>query len=285
MEKAHRLCDVRSHWPRVLCVVAAEADGRPKLRPVFGLDDAAAPRELVDGPAAVARFHRPHSLLLRRDSAGQPFVLVGDQCCIRILRGRSIGGQGDDRVNTLGGPEILHENHSLTRLHGNLELQSLDSTRVLIQDETTGDHRTTYRYFTLDTTNLEQPELSPVKSNTKPDLPLGPFLHILPRKQFSKVLMLAPNLWLHVEYDRNKMTKSRVFPYFPDERRVDQTKQNGVELTWTSTADVDHKQFTVVAAKRVLTSCKSTLAQADVMPTYGQCRSDQLLPVAPRFIH
>lgn len=156
-------------------------------------------------------------MVLRTDSTGEPFVLVGDWYCIRVLRGRLIGGEGDDRVDTLGGPEILNlvgvalrfdrqsvrvekdaalapEFRSLTQLNQLFELQSLDSTRVLVEIRQY-DFLKTFRNLTLDTRNLKQPELLPVVSNMKPDLrDLGPFLHMLSIKQDADVRMLAPNL-------------------------------------------------------------------------------------------
>lgn len=308
-----------AHFGCICCVLAADAEGRAKLRLVFGLDDAK--RALADGPAADARFHTPHSLLLRTDSAGQPFVLVSDSACIRILRGKTIGGEGDDRVETLGGPEILKfaldvlrinklrgQPHvaaartrsqanaalppalrALTHLDLDVELQTLDGSRVLVQNRITGDKNTTCHHFTLDATNLEQPQLLPIVSNLKPDLPLKltPFLHNIPKEEFANVRMLAPNLWLHVAYERNNMIESHAFPYFPDERRVDQTNRDGVEAMLTDADDdeVDEvaEDLTVVADNRVVISYWSHVVQADVEPKFGESGTDQRLPVAPRF--
>lgn len=88
--------------------------------------------------------------------------------------------------------------------------------------------------------------------------------------------------------ERDQMIQSRVLPYFPDERRVDQTKYDGVELAFTITEKADDFEvaaeiLSVVAANRAFIFCRSAVAQADVVPTYGQSASDQLIPVAARF--
>jgi hypothetical protein len=79
-------------------------DESPFLRRLAGDDEA--PPELKDGLAADARFHTISSFRLLYGADHQPYIIVGDAYCIRVLRGAFVG-KGESRVDTIGGAEAL----------------------------------------------------------------------------------------------------------------------------------------------------------------------------------
>lgn len=101
--------------------------------------------------------------------------------------------------------------------------------------------------------------------------------------------MLTPNLWFHQVSQEDRTTDSSIFPYFPDERRVDQTQRDGIETALIDFDDDDvFEEEEEDVTNQVIISYRDDdkigcVGQVDVVPIYGQYGSDQRLQLAPRF--